>query len=269
VVVAPSGPSTRRSWKENHGLILAGAAVIVLPVIFLAMSMGGTPDSPSPATSVPAPQSQRAGKPDSATGPTLVARAFLDSARAVQAASAAGDLDGAVERFREAVQQNPDDAESLNNLGLALVRAGQTTQALPHLERATKSFPGVWEYRFNLARVYSQMEQWSRAAAEYRAAIELFPDDYATHYNLGMALHRQGDEEAAVAEYRRAIELGPLEPSFHLALGISHERLKRPYEAADAYRRYLTMAPTAPDADKVKAKIAALTASTDKTGATP
>jgi Flp pilus assembly protein TadD len=113
------------------------------------------------------------------------------------------------------------------------------------------------------------MEQWSRAAAEYRAALELFPDDFATHYNLGIALHRQGDEEAAVAEYRRAIELGPLEPSFHLALGISHERLKRPLDAADAYRQYLTMAPTAQDAEKVKAKIAALTASTDKSAATP
>ncbi|HEY7447997.1 MAG TPA: tetratricopeptide repeat protein [Vicinamibacterales bacterium] len=267
-VVAPSD-GTRPSWKENHGLILAGAAVLVLPVVFLAMSMRGSPDSPSPAAPVSPPPPQQARKPDSAIGPTLVARPFLDSARAVQTASAAGSLDGAVDRFREAVQQNPDDAESLNNLGLALVQAGQTTQALPHLERATKSFPGVWEYRFNLARAYSQMEQWSRAAAEYRAALELFPDDFATHYNLGIALHRQGDEEAAVAEYRRAIELGPLEPSFHLALGISHERLKRPLDAADAYRQYLTMAPTAQDAEKVKAKIAALTASTDKSAATP
>jgi Flp pilus assembly protein TadD len=113
------------------------------------------------------------------------------------------------------------------------------------------------------------MEQWSRAAAEYRAALELFPDDYATHYNLGVALHRQGEEEAAVAEYRRAIELAPLEPSFHLALGISHERLKRPFEAADAYREYLEMAPSAPDADKVKAKIAVLTASANNSSATP
>ena len=82
-------------------------------------------------------------------------------------------------------------------------------------------------------------------------------------------MHRQGDEEAAVAEYRRAIELAPLEPSFSLALGISYERLKRPFDAADAYRHYLEMAPSAPDADRVKAKIAALTASSAKNGATP
>lgn len=268
-LVATSSQGAGFNWRGHRGLILAGVGVVALPLIFLVVSPPGSATNPPSPVAVQSPQRTQTPKSAPSASPTLVARPFLDSSRAAQAVAAAGNLDGALERFREAVQQNPDDAESLNNLGLALVHAGETKQALPHLERATKSFPGVWEYRFNLARAYSQMQHWSRAAAEYRAALELFPDDYATHYNLGVALHRQGDEEGAVAEYRRAIELAPLEPSFSLALGISYERLKRPFDAADAYRHYLEMAPSAPDADRVNAKIAALTASSARNGATP
>jgi tetratricopeptide (TPR) repeat protein len=193
-----------------------------------------------------------------ATLPPVAVRPFLDSSRGEPIARGSGDVASEVERFREAVQGDPDDGQSLNALGQALVRAGRPGEAIQYLQRAVTGYPNVWDYRFNLARAYSQMENWTRAIPEYEAALALSPDDSAALYNLGSALHHQGREDEAIARYQRAIELAPAEPSVHLALGISYERLKRPREAADAYRRYLELAPDALDADRVKTHIQAL-----------
>jgi hypothetical protein len=42
-------------------------------------------------------------------------------------------------------------------------------------------------------------------------------------------------------------------------LGISLEKLNRPADAAAAYTEYLKLSPNAPDADKVRERIALLT----------
>jgi Flp pilus assembly protein TadD len=96
--------------------------------------------------------------------------------------------------------------------------------------------------------------------AEYEVARRLFPNDYVTEFNLGLAHHKQGNEAAAVEAFRRAIALQPNDASFHLALGISLEKLPQPSEAAAAYSRYLELSPEAPDAEKVRARIAQLSA---------
>jgi len=243
---------------SERGPLLIGGTVVSLLVLAAAMFFRGPAMQPSLGPAGLPVASQPVGTP--AAAPPIVVRPFFDSSHAGQIADGTGDIASTVERLRKAVQNNPDDGQSLNDLGLALVRAGRPVEALQHLGRAATINPGVWEYRFDLARAYSQIENWTRAITEYEAAVALSPDDYATLYNLGLALHWQGREEDAIARFQRAIELAPAEPSFQLALGVSYEGLKRPLEAANAYRRYLELAPAnAPEADSVKARIQALT----------
>ena len=53
--------------------------------------------------------------------------------------------------------------------------------------------------------------------------------------------------------------MNPSDASFRLAIGISYERLDRRADAAAAYGEYLRLLPAAPDADRVRARIAQLT----------
>jgi Flp pilus assembly protein TadD len=80
-----------------------------------------------------------------------------------------------------------------------------------------------------------------------------------TTFNLALSLHKKGDEAGAIEQYQKAINLQPDDASFRKALGISYERLQKPSEAAAAYQEYLRLSPAAPDADKVRARIAELT----------
>lgn len=185
---------------------------------------------------------------------------FVEAAGEGSLAYAAGDYNASLAHYLAAVEKNPQDAESLSNLGQVLVRLNRTAESIPYFERAIAILPGRWAYQFNLARALGLLGRTDEAIAGYRRAQQLFPDDYATAFNLAMALHHKGDEAAAVEQYRKAIALQPDDPSFRKALGISYEQLHNGREAAAAYQEYLRLSPSAADADKVRARIAQLQA---------
>jgi len=173
-------------------------------------------------------------------------------------ALAQGDRAAALESFREAAAERPEDAEAANSYAQLLVRSGNPTDAVAYLERAVTLEPAEWAYRFNLARCYGLLDRWEKAVAEYRAAAGLFPADYATHFNLALALHRLGDEEGAAVEYMTAVAIRPDEPSFHLALGQTFERLGRKKEADEAFRKYIELAPENPEAETLRSRLGAV-----------
>ncbi len=198
---------------------------------------------------------------DTPTAPATpdVERPFLDASGKGSVAYSSGDYVSALARYEEAVKQNPQDAESLSNLGQVLVRMQRTAEAVPYFERAAALSPKRWAYRFNLARAQGLLQHWDEAIESYRQAQTLFPDDYATTFNLALTMHKKGDDAGAVAEYKKAIALNPGDASFRMALAISYEALQQKPEAAGQYVEYLRLSPLAADADKVRAKITQLT----------
>jgi tetratricopeptide (TPR) repeat protein len=258
---AAMAASSRRLQRMAAAIV--GAFVLLLAVLWLAR--GHAPRQVNvPARTADAVAGPRSAEPAPRPVAEGVAAApqgrppFLGAAGEGTLAYGAGDYETARQRFQAAVEQNPDDAESLSNLGQVLVKLGRTAEAVPRFERAAQIVPTRWAYQFNLARAQGLLGNWDQAIATYRRAQELFPDDYATTFNLALALHKKGDETGAVEEYRKAVELNPDDPSFRLALATSQERLNNRAEAAAAYQEYLRLSPEAPDADKVKARIALL-----------
>src|SRR5207247_626232 len=94
----------------------------------------------------------------------------------------AGDLDRAIELYRQAVAIKPDFAEVHNNLGNALRLPGRLEEAV----------------------------------ASYRRALTLKPDFAEAQGNLGNALRKLGRLDEAVECYRRAIDA---KPGFAQAVG--------------------------------------------------
>ncbi len=186
-------------------------------------------------------------------------RPFLDPSGAGAAAYGEGDYATALEQFQAAIEKNPQDTDSLSNLGQVLVKVNRPADAIPYLTRAVSLAPDRWAYQFNLARALGLVGRLDESIQGYRVAQQLFPNDYVTTFNLALSLHKKGDEAAAVEQYQKAINLQPDDASFRKALGVSYDRLQKSSEAAAAYEEYLRLSPAAPDADKVRARIAELT----------
>jgi len=266
-VVTVSDPAKAAAASQR---LLRASAVLVgmFAVVLIALWLRGAlaPVHP-PAGATDRLAGGRQTPPAQSEGTLTVApaaqpeeRTFLDAAGTGAVAYGSGNYVSALEQYQTAVERNPQDAESLSNLGQVLVRLNRAREAIPYFHRAIELIPNRWAYQFNLARAEGLSGQRERSIAAYRRAQELFPDDPVTTFNLALALHKKGDEAAAVVEYQKAIAGEPLDASFRMALAQSYERLQKPAEAVSAYQEALRLAPEAVDADQVRARIAQLTA---------
>ena len=259
----PAAAAAQSRKLAQSAAVLSGAFVLL--VIGLWISRGSTPSAPparTAAAGATVPARAASAAPASAAAPLSPIgrdRPFLDAADAATIAYAAGDYATSLAQFQAAIERNPQDTDSLSNLGQVLVRMNRPADAIPYLQRAVNLAPDRWAYQFNLARALGLVGRMAESIQGYRHAQELFPDDYVTTFNLALALHKSGEEPAAVVEYQKAINLQPDDASFRKALGLSYERLQKRAEAAAAYQEYLRLSPDAADADTVRTRIAELT----------
>jgi protein O-GlcNAc transferase len=256
---AVAAASSRRLMRVTA--IVVGVFALAIAVLWLIRDpTGHLPVQTAGANPLSGPRAVAPAAEPAAAAPDSMERPFLEPAGAGSLAYTAGDYNASLAQYLAAVQKNPDDAESLSNLGQVLVRLNRVPESIAYFERATAILPGRWAYQFNLARALGLLGRLDESIAGYRRAQQLFPDDYATTFNLAMTLHHKGDEVGAVDQYQKAITLQPDDASFRKALGISYEKLQKGPEAAAAYQEYLRLSPSAPDANEVRVRIALLQA---------
>jgi len=241
------------------GLVGAVAAGVIIYLTFFDSS-GAQPDRP---LRTPAPRTAAAGTPQTVKGPAQTTNrieqvTFVDAPGRSTQALIESDLNAARTRFEQALQSNPKDAGTLNNLGLTLERLGFVESAVSRFTAAIEADRRNWIYHFNLAHAVSQLQNWNRAASEYGAVLELFPENYAAQYNMAVALHLSSNETEAVKAYQKAIQMAPGDPAAHLSLAISLEASGNRDDAVSEYRRYLQMVPNASDATAVTNRVLTL-----------
>ena len=241
---------------------VVGAAAVGL-VAYVSFDSSSTPNTTPERRTAPQAQVRTAAsdaappsmKPVEHIDPVM----FIESSRRATMEIADKDLPDARVRFEQALQRDPKDTDTLNNLGLVLERLGFVDTAIARFSDAVSIDRRNWMYHFNLARALSLQKNWRSAASEYAAAVELFPANFAAQYNMAVALHQGGNEPEAITAFQKAIELAPGDPSAHLSLAVSLEASGRPDDASYEYRRYLQMLPGAADAGAVKARLQTLT----------
>jgi tetratricopeptide (TPR) repeat protein len=113
----------------------------------------------------------------------------------------------AVEEFRKALLLASDSVPDKLNYGLALLRAGNTDEAVATLLAVQKSNPDLPHTWFNLGIVYKKQGENEKAIAQFSRMIELVPDDPISHYNLGALYKSIGRSDDALREFEAAARL--------------------------------------------------------------
>ncbi|MBL8227176.1 MAG: VCBS repeat-containing protein [Bryobacterales bacterium] len=131
----------------------------------------------------------------------------------------------AVEEFKKAFDLAPDSARERLNYGLALLRAGKTTEGMEELKRVQAQDPSLPHTWFNLGVQYKKAGEAELAIAQMEHMAKLVPDDAVVHYNLGALYKLVGRGADAIAQFVKASELGP-----HLAA--PHFQLFNSYRVA-------------------------------------
>lgn len=118
----------------------------------------------------------------------------------------AGELDLALEHFRQVLQYAPKHMESLINIGGIHLSRGEADQAL----RTFTTALSVWDVplvRANLAVAYIQLGQMEEAERHLREALKMDPNLPDALTNLGSVLLRQERYQESAEHSQRALEL--------------------------------------------------------------
>jgi predicted O-linked N-acetylglucosamine transferase (SPINDLY family) len=119
-----------------------------------------------------------------------------------------GDFGAAAEAFAAALQDRPGDAGLWNNLAAALNECQRAEPALAAARRAVELAPDAIEALNNLGVALDRAGHPLEAAAVYRRALALTASPVLWN-NLGNVLKTAGRMAEAVAAYREAIRLDP------------------------------------------------------------
>src|SRR5437879_9103986 len=117
---------------------------------------------------------------------------------------ARGRAGEALQCAKEALRQDPHDADALFLLGTAHYRDGDLAAAEARLKQAIQANGKVAVFHSTLGNVYQDRGALPEAVAAYRRAIRLKPDFAEAHNDLGTAFFAQGDPSRAAQSYQRA-----------------------------------------------------------------
>lgn len=176
---------------------------------------------PPPAAAAPRPGAAQPAPAGGAALPELTPRAkrLFDEAVAAmeEMKKLKVPLDWEVlERRWRAVAEAQDVAEAWFNVGVALERQGNTSEAASAYSRALQSRPDLAEAAVNLAILREQPGRDPRAAArEYAEMARRYPDDALTRVRLAMLYREAGQLDEAWRLAREALQRDPKAPGAH------------------------------------------------------
>lgn len=151
----------------------------------------------------------------------------------------------AVAHFEVALEENANDLESAQLLGLSYYLMGQSQKALPLLEKVQSALPRpdvTGSYILGIS--YLKSHQYDKARAAFAKMFSVAADSANAHLVLGQMLLRQEFDEQAVPELRRALELDPRIPMAHFLLGEIYLFRSKLDLALEEFRQELKFNPT-------------------------
>lgn len=141
-----------------------------------------------------------------------------------------------------------DNAEILNNRGVALRDLGRSDEALEHYQRALVLKPDYPEALNNRGVALHDLGRFDEALESYQRALALRSDYPEALNNRGVTLHDLSRVNDALESYERALLLRPDYPEAFNNRGVVLDDLKRFEEALESYEQALALRSNYPEA---------------------
>ncbi|MGF6273610.1 putative O-linked N-acetylglucosamine transferase (SPINDLY family) [Massilia sp. UYP11] len=126
-----------------------------------------------------------------------------------------GDAQAALNAMAMSARFDSDDAETLSNLGMLLMRANRLDESENVLRRALALQPANADAHNHLAITLAELGRLAEAQASIDAALALDPHHEKAGITLALILQTQGRPADAVAIYRDLLERNPEHTDAH------------------------------------------------------
>ena len=151
-----------------------------------------------------------------------------------------------------------EKAMSLFAQGIQELNAGQLDTALETFKQVTTIAPDFADAHYHLGLAYYQKTEFQKAIEAFTQTLKLLPRDVDALIKLGLASHKAGDVhtintpakrtfcEQAIKAYQIALEIQPYNVEALNNLGLAYQELGKFDEAIVVYERGLTLSPDLP-----------------------
>jgi Tfp pilus assembly protein PilF len=130
-----------------------------------------------------------------------------------------GDYDGAIEKYEQVLDENPDNALVLYELALTYETRKDFRRCLETAYRGAKyKSDHLSGFYMLIGNVLDTTGDPKKAVEVYKRAIQVSPDDALVHYNLAVTLKNLNRHDDAKKSLKAALMLDPKHPSSHLLL---------------------------------------------------
>ena len=136
---------------------------------------------------------------------------------------AEGKIEEAEKCFLDFLDQNPEDAEALNNLGVLHYARGNVQEAEGYFLKAIEAKEDYPDALLNLADLYQNAKRWKEAALQLEKSIAIDDQDHNLLNQLGMVYLEMGNTEKARPTLKKSLELNPDQETIRESL----ERLEK------------------------------------------
>lgn len=120
-----------------------------------------------------------------------------------------GDLEAAIDNYKQAAKIKPDYHEAYYNLGVVLQLKGDLKAAIDYYKQAIKIKPDYTEAYYNMGYALQNMGDLKASVDCYQQVIKIKPDNVDAFNALGATLQLKGDLEAAIDSYKQALKISP------------------------------------------------------------
>jgi len=186
--------------QENCGQVRLDLTVRVLPG---RGGRGGSTATNSSGSKLPSPRSGSTKRPRTARVPQpKVPQPRVPQPRVAQSGTTGGTGGSAT------TPANRQKSQNQFNEGNRLAEDGNWTQAMQRFRAALQLDPNNSEAWSGLGDAYANSNQWSEAEKAYRGAVRANPQESLYHAQLAKALLKQGRRAEAIKEAQTARRLG-------------------------------------------------------------
>ena len=122
----------------------------------------------------------------------------IEDARKANEAFEEGNYQEAVELYRQAIEQDPENAKLHFNLAAALHKLGQSEEAMQAYDRFENLTESAEEQSFasyNQGTMLIDQDKYKEAAEFFREALKKNPNDADARHNYELALQKQQQQE--------------------------------------------------------------------------
>jgi tetratricopeptide (TPR) repeat protein len=155
-----------------------------------------------------------------------------------------GDYPKASQEFKQATQENPNDREAVQLLGLSDYLSGRPADAIPNLEKVQTWYPFAnVDASYILGICYIQAKQYPLARAAFARMFDVPADSSASYLFTARMLLRQDFDPIAEEYAQKAATLEPKLPLVHFLLGEIFLYKSRIPEAISEFQKELANDP--------------------------